>query len=78
MRRAHFQNQEFEWQDGYGIFSVSESCRETVEKYILNQKEHHAGKNFEAEYEGLIRKHGFEYNPWVSKDTMLSNSQIGE
>ena len=31
----------FHWQDGYGAFSVSQSHVEHVQKYILNQEEHH-------------------------------------
>ena len=32
----------FEWQEGYGVFSVSESDVERVINYIRNQKQHHA------------------------------------
>src|SRR5437899_2598786 len=32
---------EFHWQNGYGAFSVSQSKRETVKRYIENQEEHH-------------------------------------
>ena len=32
---------EFQWQEGYGAFSVSQSQRETVTAYIGNQAEHH-------------------------------------
>lgn len=39
----------FEGQDGYGAFSVSSFMVETVKRYIRNQEEHHAGKDFANE-----------------------------
>src|SRR5262249_47679856 len=35
------QHQDFHWQNGYGVFSVSESRIPEVRKYIENQEEHH-------------------------------------
>jgi putative transposase len=32
----------FLWQPNYGVFAVSESHRERVRQYIINQKQHHA------------------------------------
>lgn len=40
----------FEWQRGYGAFSVSQSLFETVKNYIANQREHHKKETFEQEY----------------------------
>src|SRR5690348_5473135 len=37
----------FEWQEGFGAFSVSDSRREDVIAYIRNQEEHHKKRNFE-------------------------------
>ena len=34
-----------------------------VEQYIRNQKEHHKGKTFEAEYLAMLRKTGWEGDP---------------
>jgi len=48
----------FAWQTGYGAFSVSESMVGSVEKYILNQKEHHKTVTFADEYELFMKKHG--------------------
>jgi REP element-mobilizing transposase RayT len=31
----------FQWQDGYGLFSVSPSHFEAVRKYIVDQEQHH-------------------------------------
>jgi len=53
----------FQWQTGYGAFSVSQSMAETVKKYIANQKEHHRKQTFETEYVGFLDKHVIEYDP---------------
>lgn len=37
----------FEWQDGFGIFSVSKSSVPEVVEYIKNQREHHMKQSFE-------------------------------
>lgn len=57
------QLQTFQWQKGYGGFSVSESSRAGVEKYIAGQAEHHKKAGFEQEFEALLKKHNVEYDP---------------
>ena len=51
----------FEWQRGYGAFSVSESMSDTVKRYIENQKVHHRRKSFEEEYFAILQKHKIEF-----------------
>jgi REP element-mobilizing transposase RayT len=41
---------EFAWQGGYAGYSVSQSKVNIVEKYIVNQKEHHKTQTFQKEY----------------------------
>jgi REP element-mobilizing transposase RayT len=53
----------FAWQDGYGVFSVSNSKVPDVVDYIKRQREHHAIESFEEEYERLMKLHGVEYDP---------------
>jgi REP element-mobilizing transposase RayT len=53
----------FAWQEGYGAFSVSESSAKTVHRYIQNQEAHHRKQNFEAEWIGLLERHGIEFDP---------------
>lgn len=48
----------FEWQKGYGAFSVSASMVETVKHYIRNQEEHHRKRTFEEEFLALLKKSG--------------------
>jgi putative transposase len=44
----------FQWQEGYGAFSVSPSMLATVQKYIRSQKEHHRRRSFEEELRALL------------------------
>ena len=37
----HIGSRRFDWQDGYGAFSVSPSQKQAVLTYIANQEEHH-------------------------------------
>jgi REP element-mobilizing transposase RayT len=53
----------FNWQPGYGAFTVSASKIPEVRRYILNQEEHHRKMTFEEELKELLRRHGVEYNP---------------
>jgi|SRR5215213_6387986 len=52
----------FEWQKGYGAFSVSPSSIEGVKKYIANQEEHHKRKSFQTEYIELLNASGIEFD----------------
>ena len=59
----------FAWQGGYGIFSVSASQVHKVERYIMNQKEHHRKQLFEEEYIEFLKSHNIEYDEdYVLKD----------
>ncbi len=50
----------FEWQDEYFAVSVSETVVESVRKYIANQEEHHRTKSFDEEFEGFMKRAGFQ------------------
>jgi putative transposase len=52
----------FEWQKGYGAFSVSPSQARTVENYIAGQVEHHKRVTFEEEFISFLKRHGVEYD----------------
>lgn len=52
----------FHWQDGYGAFSNSRSQIDSVVKYILNQKQHHAKKVFKDEYLDMLKDYAVEYD----------------
>ena len=52
----------FDWQDGYGAFSVSRSQVETIRKYIRNQAEHHRHLTFQEEYVKMLSEEGIEFD----------------
>ena len=52
----------FEWQKGYGAFSVSASLVETVKAYIRDQKEHYRKRTFEEEFVLLLKQSGVVYD----------------
>lgn len=52
----------FQWQEGYGAFSVSVSQMKRTIEYILAQKEHHRKRTFQEEFLELLDKHGIEYD----------------
>lgn len=53
----------FRWQDGYAAFSVSESGRDRVTRYIQGQAEHHRKQTFQEELIELLERHQIEYDP---------------
>jgi REP element-mobilizing transposase RayT len=53
----------FQWQDGYGVFSVSPSLLTTVQAYIRNQEKHHERRSFEDELRAFLDKSGVSYDP---------------
>lgn len=46
----------FAWQEGYGVFSYSQSHIDRVVKYVLNQEKHHQKSSFRQEYLALLEK----------------------
>ena len=54
--------QNFAWQRGYSVFSVSSSRCQDVKKYIENQREHHKERSFEYELRALLKRHNVEYD----------------
>ena len=53
----------FVWQEGYAAFTVSATARDAVQRYILNQEEHHRARTFREELIGMLVKAGVEYDP---------------
>lgn len=52
----------FEWQEGYGVFSYSQSSIDNVYNYIKNQEEHHKRQTFKDEYVELLREFNVLYD----------------
>jgi len=52
----------FAWQGGYGAFSVSESMRGAVIRYIQDQARHHRRISFQQEFLAMLKKHDLEFD----------------
>src|SRR5215469_1560629 len=50
----------FDWQQGYAAFSVSNSLVSKVCQYIRNQRQHHKRFSYEEEIMALLKKHGID------------------
>ncbi|MGZ4815987.1 MAG: transposase [Terriglobales bacterium] len=48
----------FEWQEGYGAFTVGVSQKEVTANYIRGQAEHHCKVDFAEEYRVFLARHG--------------------
>jgi REP element-mobilizing transposase RayT len=57
-----FINGKFTWQEGFGVFSYSESQLDNVIGYINNQEQHHKIKSFKEEYIELLHKFNVDYD----------------
>ena len=51
----------FAWQEGYSVFSVSESQVDKVRNYIQGQAEHHRVKPFKEELLEFLRAHNVRF-----------------
>jgi len=52
----------FQWQGGYGAFSIGQSMVPTTRRYIANQKEHHRMRSFQEEFQAFLVKYQIEYD----------------
>ncbi len=52
----------FEWQSGYGAFSVNPREVDQVREYIRNQMEHHRMRTFQEEYLEFLREYRVPYD----------------
>ncbi|RCS44619.1 IS200/IS605 family transposase [Bremerella cremea] len=56
------ESQEFAWQQGYSVFSVSQSALDDVKRYIAQQAEHHRQRSFRDELLMFLEKHGIPFD----------------
>ncbi|MEO6301527.1 MAG: IS200/IS605 family transposase [Bacteroidia bacterium] len=61
INEKRFVKGKFEWQEGYGAFSYSQSQLKDVIAYIENQEDHHKKKNFKEEYIDFLEKFEVTY-----------------
>ena len=52
----------FHWQDGYGVFSISQRELDRVKLYIENQHKHHQIKQFKVEYREFLKAFQVEFD----------------
>jgi putative transposase len=52
----------FDWQNGYGAFSIGESQVEQATRYIEQQEAHHRRVSFQDEYRAILNKYRVTYD----------------
>ena len=63
INESHDALRKFQWQDGYGAFTVSPSQQAAVVAYIDRQMEHHRKQSFQDELLELLKRHEVDYDP---------------
>jgi REP element-mobilizing transposase RayT len=53
---------DFDWQDGFGAFSLGMSQKKTAVGYIQRQQEHHAAVSYQQEFRSLLGAYEVEYD----------------
>ncbi|MBN8577658.1 MAG: IS200/IS605 family transposase [Cytophagales bacterium] len=53
----------FEWQTGFGAFTVGHLQLDVVVSYIKNQEQHHTTKTFREEYIELLKRCEIDFKP---------------
>lgn len=61
INEKHWLKQKFQWQEGYGAFTYSNSQLERVVNYIIHQPDYHKRKTFREEYEEILEQYGVDY-----------------
>lgn len=57
-----FTKGKFQWQEGFGSFSVSQSQQDKVIEYIDTQERHHQKLSFKQEYLEFLGSYKIEYD----------------
>ncbi len=55
-------NQDFQWQKGYGWFSVGAKDIQAAIQYVENQKEHHKVMSFQDELRKILTSYKIDYD----------------
>lgn len=58
-----FLKNKFEWQSGFGAFTIGHSKIATVANYITNQENHHHKKTFREEYIDFLNAYKIQFKP---------------
>jgi putative transposase len=54
--------EDFQWQTGYGAFSIGPGHVEPLVHYIEHQEEHHRSESFQDEFRRLLDKYGVQWD----------------
>jgi len=57
---SHYRD--FAWQNGYAVFSVSQSVVDKTLEYIKNQREHHKKTSFQDKYKQFLELYKIKYD----------------
>lgn len=67
----------FEWQTGFGAFTVGQSQIKAVVNYVLNQEEHHKTKSFREEYIEFLNAFQIEYKTeYLFEDVGIAPTEL--
>ena len=55
----------FEWQEGYGAFSIGISGVAATSSYIHGQELHHKTRTFRDEFKAMLRKHNLDFDEQI-------------
>ena len=62
IKTQEYGTQRFQWQDGYGAFSVGPTQIGSVKDYISHQKEHHHKDSFEDEFRYFLKRYSVVFD----------------
>jgi hypothetical protein len=69
--------QDFNWQNGNGMFSIGFSQIPMVKQYILNQEQHHRTISFQDEFREFVRRFSqgrqLRGQPWAERFNPLGD-----
>ena len=61
IKTADSQFRNFQWQEGYAAFSISQREVPVLKRYIANQKQHHRKQTFKEELIQFLNEYGIAY-----------------
>ncbi len=53
---------DFDWQEGYGAFSLGISQRDEIVAYIRNQQSHHQKRTFQTEFRQFLKVYEIDFD----------------
>ena len=69
INEKHFVNRKFEWQTGFGAFTLGQSQLPKIINYIKQQEKHHKIKTFKEEYIDFLKAYEIDFkNKYIFSD----------